>query len=602
MSEKDALLSGAPRQVTTSYSGSSDGKSENDIDIEITASEAAEKQKDERLRRYASQSAIRKFFRYCGPGLLASMAFLDPGNLESDLQAGAYTGYGQMWTLLLATCVGLFFQIVSLRLGCVSGEGLATRCRREYGKEPSIVLWLINEVSVLASDMQEVIGTAIAINILSGLPLWAGILITGADTLTFLLLHKFGIRKVEFVFGVFIIAMVACFFVNYAEVQVNGTALGQGFVPNLPNYATLQAVGTFGAIVMPQNLFLHSHIVLSREIDRTSAAAIKEANHYLSLDITLSLAISFAINLAVVGAFAQSFFSSDCASHYLDLGQNSACLPSSAVSSFVLPQNVTCTADYLTPTLVEEGTSFVCAPISLETAGDALVPTLGRTGLIIWAVGLLASGQASTVSGTMVGQFIVEGFLKMKLSSWMRVLIVRIITIALCLALAFAYSVPGVSIDVVDEWLNVLQSLMLPFAVTPLVIFTSRRELMGRFKNHIVVTVLAWMLNAILLAMNLYLVITSFSYSSWTSCLAFTVGAAIYTLLVLLLFLPLLPLSVRNKFVRTPFSSSSSVASVAPSSPTYLLSKGGSINSPDMVERKVKAKRVGGEMKLETPK
>lgn len=223
--------------------------------------------------------SFRTFCKYAGPGWLMSLAYLDPGNLEADLQAGAFTGFQLLWVLLLAHIVGLILQILSSRLAAVTGKHLAEHCRARYPKWTATVLWIMTEIAIIGSDIQEVLGTAIAFKVLLNIPLWAGTLITAVDTLTFLTLHLLhGIRVLEAFIFILILTMMACFFIDMAISAPPAVDIFKGFIPMVASYATMQMVGLIGAVIMPHNLYLHSALTGSRKIDRSEERNIQQAN------------------------------------------------------------------------------------------------------------------------------------------------------------------------------------------------------------------------------------------------------------------------------------------------------------------------------------
>jgi len=413
----------------------------------------------------------KTFWAYTGPGWLMSIAYLDPGNLESDLQAGAYTGYQLIWVLFAATAMGLVLQIMAARLGVVTGKHLAEICKQEYPGKASFALWIMTELAIIGSDIQEVVGSAIAFNILFGLPLWLGCLITGADTFTFLGLHYFGVRKLEALFAVLIGTMCVCFFVNFGEMNPSGIEIMKGFLPRLSSYATIPAVGLIGAVIMPHNLYLHSALVLSRNVDRTRPSKVAEANKYFAIEAAAALFVSFLINAAVVSVFAHGFFSPECAEQRLALVGDE------------------------------------CTTIGLSGAGAALEDSLGSSAQTIWAIGLLAAGQSSTMCGTFAGQFVMEGFLDMKLSIWKRVALTRGIALIPAVLVALSTQEDSNASDILDQWLNILQSVQLPFALLPLMAFTQSSRLMGRFKNSGPLIVVTWFMAGMVLATNVYLIV-----------------------------------------------------------------------------------------------
>ncbi|RLO01957.1 hypothetical protein DYB28_006129 [Aphanomyces astaci] len=402
---------------------------------------------------------------YAGPGWLMSIAFVDPGNLESDLQAGAYGGYQLIWVLLGATIMGFFLQVLSARLGVVTGKNLAEMCHLMYPRWTSRVLWFMAEVAIVGSDIQEVLGSAIALQILFKLPLWIGCLITAVDTFTFLLLHHFGVRKLEAFFMALVAVMLVCFCTNAIQGSPDATQVLQGFVPSIPKrYATTQAVGILGAVIMPYNLFLHSGLVQSRSVDRQDGRKLAQANKYFAIEGAVALFVSFLINLAVVCVFAQSFFSLDCLPSFDIHGINTACLPLGAKT--------------------------------------------------IWAVGLLAAGQSSTMAGTYAGQFVMEGFLSIRLPPWKRMALTRAVALVPALSVAmWSESRPSES-DSMNEFLNVLQSVQLPFALIPILHFTSNPVVMGTFANGRTMRLIGWAMTLVVCFVNIYLVVDKVPFAA----------------------------------------------------------------------------------------
>jgi len=441
----------------------------------------------------------RTLWAYTGPGFLMSIAYLDPGNLESDLQAGAYTGYQLIWVLFWSTVIGLILQIMAARLGVVTGLGLAELCRKEYSRPVSMALWVLTEMAIIGSDIQEVIGSAIAFRILFGLPLWAGALITGVDTFTFLGLHAFGIRKLEALFGTLIGTMAICFFVDFGYSQPPFAEIAKGFLPSVSSYAIVQAVGIIGAVIMPHNIYLHSALVQSRQVDRNRPYKVREANKYFAIESAVALFVSFLINMAIVSVFAHGFYDADCA-------RQGKCMYNGE-----------------------------CTDIGLMRAGDALKGLLGNAASIVWAVGLLAAGQSSVMAGTFAGQFVMEGFLEWNIAAWKRVVITRAVAIVPAIAVALASESNATAGDQLDQWLNVLQSVILPFALIPVLHFTSSRRIMGRYSNHLYLQILVWVLAAFICGVNVYLVVDYIfeednptPHTWWFYSLCFLLGLAYF--------------------------------------------------------------------------
>ncbi|KAJ7375500.1 hypothetical protein OS493_002274 [Desmophyllum pertusum] len=258
--------------------------------------------------------SLRRLWAFTGPGFLMSIAYLDPGNIESDLQSGAVAKFKLLWILMCSTFMGLLMQRLSLRLGTVTGKHLAEMCNEKYPKIPRIILWIMVEIAIIGSDMQEVIGTAIAFNLLSNgkIPLYAGVLITITDTFIFLFLDKYGLRKLEAFFAVLITVMAVSFGYEYIEVSPNQGEVVKGlFVPwceGCDSASILQAVGIVGAVIMPHNMYLHSALVKSRDVDRNNPKAVKEANMYYFIESAIALFVSLIINIFVVAVFAEAFY------------------------------------------------------------------------------------------------------------------------------------------------------------------------------------------------------------------------------------------------------------------------------------------------------
>nr|XP_051704011.1 natural resistance-associated macrophage protein 1 isoform X4 [Oryctolagus cuniculus] len=335
--------------------------------------------------------SLRKLWAFTGPGFLMSIAFLDPGNIESDLQAGAAAGFKLLWVLLWATVLGLLCQRLAARLGVVTGKDLGEICHLYYPKVPRILLWLTMELAIVGSDMQEVIGTAIAFNLLSArrIPLWGGVLITIVDTFFFLFLDNYGLRKLEAFFGLLITIMALTFGYEYVVARPEQAALLRGlFLPSCSGCGQaelLQAVGIVGAIIMPHNIYLHSALVKSREIDRTRRADVREANMYFLIEASIALCVSFIINLSVMAVFGQAFY------QQTNQAAHSLCANSSLHS-------------YANTFPADNHT----ASVDIYRGGVILGCLFGPAALYIWAVGLLAAGQSSTMTGTYAGQFVME--------------------------------------------------------------------------------------------------------------------------------------------------------------------------------------------------
>ncbi|KAK8705579.1 hypothetical protein V6N13_049177 [Hibiscus sabdariffa] len=418
---------------------------------------------------YVPPFSWKKLWLFMGPGFLMSIAFLDPGNLEGDLQAGAIAGYSLLWLLMWATVMGLLIQLLSARLGVATGRHLAELCREEYPTWARFVLWFMAELALIGADIQEVIGSAIAIQILSNgvLPLWAGVLITASDCFVFLFLENYGVRKLEAVFAVLIATMALSFAWMFGDTNPSGKELLIGIlVPRLSSKTIRQAVGVVGCVIMPHNVFLHSALVQSRKIDLKKRGRVQEALNYYSIESSIALLVSFMINLCVTTIFAKGFYGTKQAN---SIG------------------------------LVNAGQYLE------EKYGGGLFPIL-----YIWGIGLLAAGQSSTITGTYAGQFIMGGFLNLRLKKWLRALITRSFAIVPTIIVAIVFNTSEASLDILNEWLNVLQSIQIPFALVPLLTLVSKEQVMGVFRIGPILERLAWTVAALVIIINGYLLFDFF--------------------------------------------------------------------------------------------
>ncbi|XP_070310535.1 natural resistance-associated macrophage protein 2-like isoform X6 [Odocoileus virginianus] len=377
--------------------------------------------------------SFRKLWVFTGPGLL--MSIVDPGNIECDLQSGALAGFKLLWVLLLATIIGVLFQTLAARLGVVTGLHLAEVCYRQYPRFPRILLWLMVELAIIGVDMQDVIGSAIAINLLSAgrIPLWGGVLITIADTFAFLFLDNYGLRKLEAFFG-FIITVMAL---------------------------------TFG--------------YESRHIDRAKRQEVREANKYFFTDCCVALFVSFIINTCVISVFAEAFFEKT------NEQVVAVCKTSSSPHTHLFPEDNSTLA------------------VDIYKGGVVLGCYFGPAALYIWAVGILAAGQSSTMTGTYSGQFVMEGFLNLKWSRFARVILTRSIAIIPTLLVAVFQDVEHLT--GLNDILNVLQSLQLPFALIPILTYTSLRPVMSEFANGLGLRIVGGIVVLIICSINMYFVV-----------------------------------------------------------------------------------------------
>ncbi|XP_056441051.1 natural resistance-associated macrophage protein 2-like [Gadus chalcogrammus] len=446
--------------------------------------------------------SLRKLWAFSGPGFLMSIAYLDPGNIESDLQSGAKAGFKLLWVLMGATFIGLLLQRLSSRLGVVTGMHLAEVCHRQYRTVPRVVLWLMVELAIIGSDMQEVIGCAIAFHLLSSgrIPLWGGVLITILDTFVFLFLDKYGLRKLEAFFGLLITVMAITFGYEYVTVRPDQGELLKGmFLPYCEGCGPVQleqAVGIVGAVIMPHNIYLHSALVKSREVDRSSKKDVKEANKYFFIESSMALFVSFLINVFVVAVFAEAFYGRTNAEVH------DVCNATGSPHSHLFP--------------VDNQT----LQVDIYKGGVVLGCFFGSAALYIWAVGILAAGQSSTMTGTYSGQFVMEGFLNLRWSRFARVLLTRSLALTPTLLVAVFQDVHRLT--GMNDFLNVLQSMQLPFALIPILTFTSMPALMGDFANGRLLKAGGGLLILGVCCINMYLVVVYVSAlnSAWLYAVA----------------------------------------------------------------------------------
>ncbi|XP_030545189.2 metal transporter Nramp5-like [Rhodamnia argentea] len=411
----------------------------------------------------------RKFLSFVGPGFLVSLAYLDPGNLETDLRAGANHGYQLLWVILIGLIFALIIQSLAANLGVSTGKHLSELCKAEYPPLVKYCLWFLAEVAVIAADIPEVIGTAFALNILFHIPVWAGVLFTGFSTLVLLGLQKYGIRKLEMLIATLVFIMAACFFGEMSYVKPPATKVMQGmFVPKLSgNSATGDAIALLGALVMPHNLFLHSALVLSRKVPR-SVQGINDACRFFLLESGFALFVAFLINVAVV-----------------------------SVSGTV------CSGDNLSSENAER-----CSDLTLNSAAFLLKNMLGRSSSTVYAIALLASGQSSTITGTYAGQYVMQGFLELKMKKWIRNLVTRCIAITPSLIVSTIGGSSGAGRLIIIA--SMILSFELPFALIPLLKFSSSATKMGPHKNSIYIIVISWILGVGLIGINIYYLSTGF--------------------------------------------------------------------------------------------
>ncbi|XP_034246130.1 natural resistance-associated macrophage protein 1-like [Thrips palmi] len=431
--------------------------------------------------------SFRKLWAFTGPGFLISIAYLDPGNIEADLEAGSLAQYKLLWVVLWSSVAGLLLQRLAARLGTVTGRHMAEHAHGQYPRPVRILVWLMIELAIIGNDMQEVIGTAIAFYLLSNriIKVWQGVLITIFDTFTFLLIDKYGMRKLELLFATFIGIMAITFGYEYVvSAPPQGEVIKGVLLPLCEGCGTpelLQVISIIGAIIAPHNLYLHSALVKTRDIDQNRPADVRDANKYYFVETSIAVFVSFIINLFVVSVFGEGL--------YLRTNQEvrNVCLASGSTYADIFPNN----GDIVQADMFQGGIFLGCK--------------FGVAAMYIWAVGLFAAGQSSTMTGCYSGQFVMEGFLHLQWSRWRRVLFTR--TLAIVPTLWVAYYSRVEELSIMNDTLNSIMSVQLPFALLPLIAFTSNKHVMGEFVNSVPSTLLALFLSAGIIAANTFYVI-----------------------------------------------------------------------------------------------
>lgn len=449
------------------------------------------------------KTGFRKILAFLGPAYLVSVGYMDPGNWATDIAGGSQFGYSLLWVLLMSNLMALLLQSLSARLGIVTQRDLAQASRETYSKFINYILYFLAEIAIAACDLAEVLGMAIGINLLFDIPLIEGVLITVLDTFILLFLINKGIRKME----AFIIALVAIigfsfiFEMIFAEPELDKVIYG--LIPSIPSSAALYiAIGIIGATVMPHNLYLHSSLVQTRKFDRTPAG-IKQALKYNFIDSTIALNLAFFVNAAILILAAATFYKNGM---------------------------------------------FQVAEI--QDAHEFLEPLLGtKWAPILFAVALIAAGQSSTVTGTLAGQIVMEGYLNLRIQPWVRRIITRLIAIvpAVIVILIYGESVTG-RLLILSQ---VILSLQLGFAIIPLIHFVSDKTKMKGFHISRITQIAAWIIALIIVTLNAKLVYDEISSwlesSSHPAFLWFTVVPLAFGFLGLLLYIVVKPFIARIK-------------------------------------------------------
>jgi manganese transport protein len=396
---------------------------------------------------------------FAGPGYLVAVGYMDPGNWATDLAGGSRFGYTLLSVILISNLMAVLLQGLAAKLGIVTGRDLAQACRDHYSRPVNYALWFLCEIAIAACDLAEVIGSAIALNLLFGIPLTMGVCITALDVLLLLYLQNKGVRVLEALVITLVATVGVCFAFELFLARPSLAGIAAGFIPTFDIIADREklyiAIGILGATVMPHNLYLHSSIVQTRRYEETSAGK-KEAVRYAFVDSTIALSFALFINAAILIVAAASFHTS--------------------------------------------GNSAVA---EIQDAYKLLTPLLGAGASTMFALALLASGQNSTLTGTLAGQIVMEGFLNLRIRPWLRRLITRLIAIVPAVIVSVMYGESGTAKLLILS--QVILSLQLSFAVFPLVMFTSNKLKMGEFVNPTWLKVMAYAIAAIIASLNVWL-------------------------------------------------------------------------------------------------
>jgi manganese transport protein len=454
----------------------------------------------------------RKLLAFMGPAYLVSVGYMDPGNWATDIAGGSSFGYSLIWVLLMSNIMALLLQSLSARLGVVRQLDLAQASRKTYSRPVNFSLWILAEIAIAACDLAEVLGMAIGLQLLFGLPLIWGVSLTVLDTLLLLVLQGYGMRKIEMFIVTLVIIIGGAFLVEMILAKPHIGELVKGFIPSLPNDQALYiAIGIIGATVMPHNLYLHSSLVQTRRINN-SVPGIWSAIKYNFIDSTIALNAAFFVNAAILILAASTFYKAGLF-HVEDI----------------------------------------------QDAYKFLTPLLGtHWASVLFGIALIAAGQSSTITGTLAGQIVMEGYLNLRIAPWLRRLITRLIAIipAYIVILIYGESKTG-SMLVFSQ---VVLSLQLGFAIIPLIHFTSDKEKMGVFAIKPWVKILAWLIAVVIISLNVKLVYsevsdwlsntTDYKWVIWVTVIPACIGAA--TLLVYITIKPWIEKQRAEKEVRVP--------------------------------------------------
>jgi manganese transport protein len=448
----------------------------------------------------AKPTLWKRMFAFAGPAYLVSVGYMDPGNWAAGLGAGSQFGYQLLWVMVVSNLMAILLQTLSARLGIVTGRDLAQSCREAYPAPVSYSLWILCEIAIAATDLAEVLGAAIGLKLLFGIPLVTGVLLTALDTFFVLWLTRYGIRAIEGIILAVIAIITGCFLVELFFAAPVFSEVISGLTPRIDGNSLYIAISILGATVMPHNLYLHSALVQTRKVGR-SAEEQRTACRFNLIDSVIALNGALIVNASILILAAAVFFKNG--------------------------------------TLVN----------TIEQAHELLAPLLGTAlASALFAVALLASGQSSTLTGTYAGQIVMEGFLNLRLRPWLRRLLTRSVAIIPAVLTVSNSGDSGTYQLLILS--QVILSLQLPFAILPLIRFTSDHSRMGEFANKLWVRTCAWMVAAIILGLNFWLVgetaVPWVQAAAWHWAIAIPVGIGLLTLLGWVAFAPHRPVPVED--------------------------------------------------------
>jgi len=405
-------------------------------------------------------SIWKKYLAFAGPGYLVAVGYMDPGNWATDLAGGSKFGYALLSIVLISGLMAMLLQHLALKLGIATGKDLAQACHDHFSPPVRKILWILAEVAITACDLAEVIGSAIALNLLFHIPILIGVLITAFDTLLLLLLQKKGLRYLEAFVLSLITVIIICFGLEIILSRPEIVPLLVGFIPNISVFTNQEmlyiAIGILGATVMPHNLYLHSALVQSRDFGDTHASK-KEAITYATVDSHVALALATMVNASILIVSAATFYS--------------------------------------------RGMGNVA---EIQDAHRLLSPLLGSgIASTIFAIALLASGHNATITGTLAGQVVMEGFVNIHLAPWKRRLLTRLLAIIPAIVIVALYGTHGLAQLLIFS--QVVLSMQLPFAIVPLVMFTGDKQYMGRYVNKPFLQTMSWVIATIIISLNIWL-------------------------------------------------------------------------------------------------